>query len=572
MQKLVNSIQGLQVDFSHEYLTSQIIAYIGNKRKLLPLIHRGIVEIVEGKPSGELFIDLFAGSGSVSRLARVIGFSVWANDWEEYSYIINSAYICTNQSELYRIFAVDGGIDAVISYLNALPDPPPGERYISRYYSAFSNDINKADFRKERLFYTRYNGLAIDKLRNGIDKLYPPGTGDPVVEKKRQLLIAVLLYKAATHTNTSGVFKAYHKGFGGHGKDALSRILKPIKLEVPVLIDSPYFCTASKEDANYLIKKLGDFHPYIVYIDPPYRQHQYGSNYHLLNTIALWDKPGFELEYNERGELKDKAGIRRDWVKTRSRYCYREEAEKAFGELIENIDAPYILLSYSTEGIIPFEIIHEICISRGDVRILTEEYVKYRGGKQSNTRTNKNVEFLLIIDTRKKISGVNLKKNRMLIMSRKLNILFDSKFSRKKLAEKFPLEGSYLIVDLPSGRYRIDTNYFFVLKKPDFIDVISYSEMEFLYENLSFCICRNREEELEVILDNITGEDEKSIYFAGFLPRTLKKLAHKKYRDVFYRLYQLIEEKLRNLAHPVFQDILRKLEDIRRLAEKRFNN
>jgi adenine-specific DNA-methyltransferase len=33
-----------------------------------------------------------------------------------------------------------------------------------------------------------------------------------------------LLYGAATHVNTSGVFKACHKGFGGHGRDAQVRL------------------------------------------------------------------------------------------------------------------------------------------------------------------------------------------------------------------------------------------------------------------------------------------------------------------------------------------------------------
>ena len=29
----------------------------------------------------------------------------------------------------------------------------------------------------------------------------------------------------------------------------------------------------------------------IAYLDPPYNQHPYGSNYHVLNTVAVWDKP-----------------------------------------------------------------------------------------------------------------------------------------------------------------------------------------------------------------------------------------------------------------------------------------
>ncbi len=63
------------------------------------------------------------------------------------------------------------------------------------------------------------------------------------------------------------------------------------------------------EDANMLIKSIsGD----ILYLDPPYNAREYGANYHLLNTIALYDdfipqgKTGLRTYQNHIGVRKQK--------------------------------------------------------------------------------------------------------------------------------------------------------------------------------------------------------------------------------------------------------------------------
>jgi len=46
------------------------------------------------------------------------------------------------------------------------------------------------------------------------------------------------------------------------------------------------------EYINSLIGKIsGD----ILYLDPPYNQRQYATNYHLLETIAKYDNPKIHL-------------------------------------------------------------------------------------------------------------------------------------------------------------------------------------------------------------------------------------------------------------------------------------
>ena len=67
----------------------------------------------------------------------------------------------------------------------------------------------------------------------------------------------------------------------------------------------------------------------ICYLDPPYAVHQYGSNYFMLNTIARWDRPPVSEERGPDGRLRQKAGIRADWKRTRSAFCYRDTAAAA---------------------------------------------------------------------------------------------------------------------------------------------------------------------------------------------------------------------------------------------------
>jgi adenine-specific DNA-methyltransferase len=192
------------VDRAGSYLTDQLIAYIGNKRALLPFLRDTFLGLPLD-PARSVFLDPFAGSGAVSRLARAMGFRVSANDWEPYSFIINSCHLRLKPADLDAFFPSRGGIDAVFEELNALPPLPQSRAYISRFYAP--RDTRKADWKTERLFYTTENALAIDAMRERIEELQPGMPEDPVDFLRKTALLAPLLYQAATHTNTSGVFK-----------------------------------------------------------------------------------------------------------------------------------------------------------------------------------------------------------------------------------------------------------------------------------------------------------------------------------------------------------------------------
>ena len=89
-----------KIDYRHPYLTQQIIAYIGNKRRLLPLLYEAIAKCHPQNPSGSVFFDMFAGSGVVSRLAKFLGFKVYSNDWEHFAFVLNKSYLEVNEKDL----------------------------------------------------------------------------------------------------------------------------------------------------------------------------------------------------------------------------------------------------------------------------------------------------------------------------------------------------------------------------------------------------------------------------------------------------------------------------------------
>jgi adenine-specific DNA-methyltransferase len=314
----------------------------------------------------------------------------------------------------------------------------------------------------------------------------------------------------------------------------------------------------------------------VAYVDPPYNQHQYGSNYHLLNTIALWD--GIIPGDHETG---GKAGIRKDWVKTRSDYCYRERAPSALADLLPGIDARYIFISYSTEGIIPFDELIDICMSRGRVTMITDEYVVYRGGRQSIHRLNHNVEFVIIIDSAASVQPDDRAIIEDIVTARKLNLQLKRSFSRARLSKHFLVDAGTERIGLSGDGYTLwlRTRGFFKIHETDLNTLIDGLELDIhtsrrsrmnLLENLQHCVCIDRVEELQELLRIIDEKREDRLYFTVLLPGILRKMAHRKYRELFTRSLFEIRE-LKNRHPEEYARIAKKLDAVEELASKRFS-
>lgn len=358
---------------NQRFLKEQIITYIGNKRKLLSNIGKEIEECLQtmGKDKCSC-LDLFSGSGIVARYMKQYSTDLYANDLEEYSYVINSCYL-SNEDEFEKINFLEK-----IEKLKSFPNVENG--VISQNYAPRETDNIKEG---ERCFYTHENAVRIDTWRTAIDKLIP--------EEEQKYFLAPLLYEASVHANTSGVFKGFYKSkqsnvgkFGGEGENATQRIKGPIELgKKPVF--SLHNCNIHlyKEDANELVKKLP--HIDIAYLDPPYNQHPYGSNYFMLNVI---------LKNYIDGNISRVSGIPEDWNK--SAYNKKKECLSAMDSLIRNLDASYIIISYNNEGFITYDEMMNLLSKYGTVKSTGIDYTVFRGGRITNR--NKDVtEYLFTL-------------------------------------------------------------------------------------------------------------------------------------------------------------------------------
>lgn len=325
----------------------------------------------------------------VSRFAKTLGFRVVANDWEPYAREINGGYVGCNAPPAFARLTPDGAPD-IFAELNRLP---PIEGYVARHLSPRDDDAYDPDV--DRLFFTRWNGGRIDAIRARIAEWERAGKIDAA---ERSYLLAALIYAASYVSNTSGVFKGFHRGWGGATGTAHYRILSRIRLVPPATFDNGQKNLVLALDAAELAERLDDLagSADLVYLDPPYNQHPYGSNYHVLNTIALGDAPPISPSITGRG---DKAAIRRDWREARrSPYNYREEAAGALARLLEQLSARRVLLSYSTDGLIPLDTVLDLTCRHGRVEALTRRYKRYRVSSQRYSYRSHNVEYILIVD------------------------------------------------------------------------------------------------------------------------------------------------------------------------------
>src|SRR5262245_59586851 len=208
-----------------DFVFSQLIPYIGNKRKLLDLIAAAVA--ATNPQPGDDILDLLAGSGVVSRFAKKQDFTVIANDWEPHTRPINACYIACNRPPAFEQF---DGYENAIARLNALP-----LRIDWITSNLAPRDDEHLDIATERMFYMRKNAMRIDAIRCQIADWHADGLID---DREAACLLAPLLYQACYRSNTSGVFKGFHRGWGGQTHTALHRIATDLHLAPAVFHDN----------------------------------------------------------------------------------------------------------------------------------------------------------------------------------------------------------------------------------------------------------------------------------------------------------------------------------------------
>lgn len=361
-----------------DYLTRQLITYIGNKRSLLGQISNAVERIKRrlGKDRLRCF-DVFSGSGVVARFLKGHSSLLVSNDLEDYAAVIGRCYLA-NRSIVDTI-ALAETVRDFNERVMTVPFPPG---FIEEMYAPRNESrITKQD----RVFYTRNNARRLDNYRRLIAE---------APAEQRDFLLGPLLSEASIHANTAGVFKGFYKNrhtqvgqFGGSGSDALLRIRGDITLDVPILSNFECEYKVLCEDSNVAVRHVRGLD--MAYIDPPYNQHPYGSNYFMLNLLVQYQKP----EHVSRV-----SGIPLGWL--RSGYNVRSEAFSLLSDLVEHLDAPFLLISFNNEGFVSPDAMREMLAKVGSVEVIEVKYNAFRGSRNFNNRSIHTTEHLFLVERR----------------------------------------------------------------------------------------------------------------------------------------------------------------------------
>src|SRR6185312_6666726 len=116
------------------------------------------------------------------------------------------------------------------------------------------------------------------------------------------------------------------------------RALRDLRLRVPVL--TPGTGRAVLADATDVLGSLprGD----LAYLDPPYNQHRYFTNYHVWETLVRWDAPPTYGVACKRLDARE--------PHTRSPFNSRATMAPALAESIRNLRARVTIVSISDES------------------------------------------------------------------------------------------------------------------------------------------------------------------------------------------------------------------------------
>ena len=334
--------------------------YIGSKFSILSYIDEVIEDFIEPKKN-IVFCDIFAGTGVVSKYFKEKGYNIIANDIQYFSYATLKGLIenseCLNFSKLSKKH-----IDPFIC-LNGLHGK---KGFIYKNYSLAGT--RKKEF--ERQYFSDENAKKIDAIRMKIEKW-----------KKRKLitegeyfyLIACLIEASDKVANTASVYEAFLK-------DLKKSAQKPIVLEPLNIIFKNKKYEIYNKDSKDLIKEIkGD----ILYLDPPYNSRKYDTNYHILETIALYDNP----------KIKGKTGLRIEDSK-KSNYCIKDKAKYELEDLIKNAKFKYIFLSYNDEGIIKPEEIKEIMSKYGTYKKYEKRHKRFKADNSREYKKDFTIEYI----------------------------------------------------------------------------------------------------------------------------------------------------------------------------------
>ncbi|MEO6532947.1 MAG: DNA adenine methylase [Pseudolysinimonas sp.] len=309
-----------------------MIKYLGSKRTLVPVLG-AIATAVEASTA----VDLFTGTTRVAQEFKRRGLTVTASDIATYSEVLSDCYIATDAG------AVDEDeVRQVLAILSALPGRPG---YFTR------------TFCEESRFFQPKNGARVDAIR---DVLEADFRGSPLFP----ILLTSLMLAADRVDSTAGLQMAYLKSWA-------PRAHRDLELRMPELLRGRG--RSVRGDATEVVSALPPTE--LMYLDPPYNQHRYFTNYHVWETLVRWDRPEPYGIARKRIDSRDEL--------TKSVFNRKREMPAAFRELLGNVRADTVIVSYNDESwITPEQMVTALRDAGHDeVRLLAFDAKRYVGAQ-----------------------------------------------------------------------------------------------------------------------------------------------------------------------------------------------
>ena len=354
---------------SPAYLTGQLIAYRGGKRKLLGLLAEALGLVTKRLGCRKLSIfDGFSGTGVCSRFFKQYASLLIANDLQPYAAALARCFLA-NRSDIDFARLETAVADLEIRKFDECSG------FIQRLYAPADDTNIKLG---ERAYFTCRNAQILDGTCLRLAS---------VDEQLRPLILGPLLAEASLRSNTAGHFKGFIKDkntgigrFGGAADARVGRMTPTIALRLPVL--SNYECEhrVYSKDVNEVAASLEEID--VAYFDPPYDTESYGALYWMLNLLVNYEEP-------ER--VSKITGVPHNWI--RSDYTRKNGVEELLTALIEKTPARFILLSYSNEGKISPERVEAMLGRSGTFSFLEQRHRRFNSSHQSTKHGTRGTRY-----------------------------------------------------------------------------------------------------------------------------------------------------------------------------------
>jgi adenine-specific DNA-methyltransferase len=273
--------------------------------------------------------------------------------------VLAGCYIAVDADTVDRV-----AIDEALSHLDSLPGV---DGYVTATFSQASR------------FFQPHNARRIDAIRDEIQRLWAGDALEPI-------LLTSLLEAADRVDSTTGLQMAYLKEWA-------ARSYQRLTLRAPELLAGAGHAVGG--DATVVAADVPEVD--LAYLDPPYNQHRYFTNYHVWETLVAWDAPAYYGVACKRLDARE--------ASTRSVFNDRRRAPDALAELIAGVRAATVVISGSNEGWVGVSDLVDMAAVRGHVEVLEFDSRRYIGaqigihnlqgekvGQVSHTR---NVEYLI---------------------------------------------------------------------------------------------------------------------------------------------------------------------------------